>query len=105
MRPSLFFATTLAFASVTLTNPLMAYLNTSKDENTASTNAVYDPASKTLRILVTRSVPDMFWPIAESMTRERANKILAECSTINQVQISFQSGQKMMVAREVTAKQ
>jgi hypothetical protein len=122
MRPSLFFATTLAFASVTLTNPLIAqakpkpatpaattascsYLNTSKDENTASTNAVYDPATKTLRILVTRSVPDMFWPIAESMTRERANKILAECSTINQVHISFQSGQKMMVAREVTAKQ
>jgi hypothetical protein len=123
MRPTRFLIATFAVVCTGLINPISAqakpakpaapaattascsYLNSSKDENTASTNAVYDPATKTLKILVTRSVPDMFWPIAESMTRDRANKILAECSTINQVQVSFQSGQKMMVAREVTAKQ
>lgn len=80
------------------------YLNSSKDENTSSTEAVYEPATKTLKIQVTRSVPDMFWPIAESMTRDRVTKIMDQCSTINRVQVTFQSGQKMLVEREVTAK-
>jgi hypothetical protein len=80
------------------------YLNSSKDDNTANTNAVYDPATKTLKILVTRAVPDVFWPIAESMTRERVSKILDQCATINQIQVSFQSGQKLVVEREITAK-
>jgi hypothetical protein len=80
------------------------YLNSSKDENTSSTEAVYDPATKTLKIQVTRSVPEMFWPIAESMTRERVTKILDQCSTISRINVTFQSGQKMTVERELTAK-
>jgi hypothetical protein len=80
------------------------YLNNSKDENTSSTNAMYDPATKILQIRVTRSVPDAFWPVAESMTRERANKILEQCTAINQVHVTFQSGQKMIVARNLNAK-
>jgi hypothetical protein len=94
-------AATVAPAATTASCP---YLNSSKDENTSSTNALYDPATKTLKIQVTRSVPDMFWPIAESMTRERVNKILDQCSTVNQVHVTFQSGQKMTVARDLNAK-
>jgi hypothetical protein len=80
------------------------YLESSKDGNTSSTEAVYDPATRTLKIQVTRAVPDMFWPIAESMTRERVNKIMEQCTTINLVQVNFQSGQKLVVERDVTAK-
>lgn len=95
-------------APVVRTTPAVAaascpYLNNSKDENTSSTEAVYDPATKTLKIQVTRSVPDMFWPIAESMTRDRVVKIMEQCSTISRVSVTFQSGQKMMVEREITA--
>jgi hypothetical protein len=118
MRYSILFAATLTLCTSlvlpvlaqakptprpTANNAACPYLNSSKDGNTSSTEAVFDPASKTLRIQVTRSVPDMFWPVAESMTRERATKILEQCNTINRVQISFQSGQRLSVEREFTA--
>jgi hypothetical protein len=117
MRHSIFLFATVALVSPLasfLTTPVTAqpkpapvaacpYLNSSKDQNTSSTNAVYDPATKILKIQVTRSVPDAFWPMAESMTRERANKILDQCATINQVHVTFQSGQKMIVARNLNA--
>jgi hypothetical protein len=79
------------------------YLTESGDKDTSSTKAVYNSSSKTLNIQVDRAVPDMFWGIAESMTRERANKILEECPSIALVQINFQSGQKMTVQRTTTA--
>jgi hypothetical protein len=76
-----------------------AYLNQNRDEDTATTQATYNPATQSLNIKVTRSVPGMFWPIAESMTKDRANKILKECPNINSVKIDFKSGQSMVVKR------
>lgn len=96
-------AQTKPIARTPATTVACPYLNSSKDGNTSTTEAVFDPASKTLKIQVTRSVPEMFWPVAESMTRDRATKILEQCSTINRVQVSFQSGQKLLVEREFAA--
>jgi hypothetical protein len=71
------------------------FLNQARDQDTGSTTATYNPATKVLNIQVNRSVPPMFWGIAESRTQARADKILANCPDIAMVEVNFQSGQKL----------
>uniref|UniRef100_B8HYD4 Uncharacterized protein n=1 Tax=Cyanothece sp. (strain PCC 7425 / ATCC 29141) TaxID=395961 RepID=B8HYD4_CYAP4 len=71
------------------------YLYQTGNTNTSSTKATYDSKSKTLNIEVDRSVPDMFWPIAESMTKDSVDKILDKCPSISLVKVNFQSGQTL----------
>jgi hypothetical protein len=75
------------------------YLNQQSDEDTSSTKAIYDNNSKVLNIQVERTVPDLFWSIAESRTRKRVSKILEECPMISMVNVTFKSGQKITIKR------
>jgi hypothetical protein len=75
------------------------YLAQSSDKDTSSTKSVYDSQSKALNIQVERSVPEMFWGIAESRTRDRATKILDNCPNVKAVHVTFQSGQRLTVTR------
>lgn len=75
------------------------YLTQKRDADTATTQATFNSTSKTLNIKVNRSIPDMFWGVVQSMTKDQADKILQQCPTISSVKIDFQSGQSMVVKR------
>jgi hypothetical protein len=75
------------------------YLAERRDKDTATTTATYDAKSKTLNIQVARSIPAMMWPMAESMTRKNADKILQNCPNISLVRVKFQSGQSLVHKR------
>jgi hypothetical protein len=85
--------TTAAPAGIARAN--CPFLNQGRDQDTGSTSATYNPSTKVLNIQVNRSVPPMFWGIAESRTQARADKILANCPDIAMVEVNFQSGQKL----------
>jgi hypothetical protein len=71
------------------------FLNQGRDKDTGSTTATYNSSTKVLNIAVNRTVPDMFWGVAESRTRHRADQILANCPEIAMVEVNFKSGQKL----------
>jgi hypothetical protein len=71
------------------------FLNQGRDKDTGSTTATFNPSTKVLNIAVNRTVPDMFWGVAESRTRQRADQILANCPEVAMVEVNFKSGQKL----------
>jgi hypothetical protein len=87
------------------TPPTCPYLQQGRDENTGSTTATFNPSTKILNIQVNRSVPGMFWGMAESRTRASADKILANCPEISTVEVNFKSGQKLTHRRDGKAPQ
>jgi hypothetical protein len=75
------------------------FLNQGRNSDTGTTTATYDPTTKVLNIQVNRSVPGMFWGMAESKTRARATQILNNCPEIAMVEVNFKSGQKLTQRR------